>query len=335
MEIMKLGLMLAKVESAYGTDPTPTGAANTIGVVGNSLQFRILSEHVKRSMLDKTLANVAGFVTKKSVEIRFRTELRGNRTNGTAADISAGAIANLIEIDPLLLSCDLAATYTAEATPGARDGYVVYKPTYPVDQGTSVTIYWYTALKKHMLTGGKGTFSIAFEAGKPAYIDWTFRGLYAAVADATFSGISPTFLATKPPLLVSATATYSAYAAIFNRLSLDLGNTISQRDDVLSPEGIKGYLITDRAPTGSLDPEALAEATHPFWANWVAETVATISLAMGGSVTGNKFTLTAGVQATDINYGERNGMRVHNLAFDVVQATLGATAGTELQLKWS
>jgi hypothetical protein len=333
MEIMKLGLMLAKVESVYGTDPTPTPAANSIGVVGNTIAWRPVSERVPRQILDKTLVQVPGWITKKSSEIKFRVELRGNRTNGTAADISAGAIANLIEIDCLLQACDLAATYTAEATGGSRDGYVIYKATYPVDPGVSVTIYWYTALKAHKMIGCKGTAEFSFEAGKPAYIDFTFRGLYVAVADATFSGLSATFLATKPPLLVSSTATYNSYAAIFSKVGLSLGNTVSQRDDVLSAEGIKGFFITDKQPTGTFDPESVAEATYAFWANWAADTVAALSMTLGADA-GNKFTLTASVQPVEQGYAERNGGRIHQVQFAIVKASLGATAGAELQLKW-
>jgi hypothetical protein len=415
MEIMKIGLLLAKVEGTYGSDPTPTAAANAIAVVGDSLQFRIASERVQRLILDKGLARHAGWNTKKSAEIRFRTELRGNfytlaeyanqavaveaddnkitlaahtlrngdlvkftaavipagltadtwyyvvaaatndfqvaatfggdaidiTSDGTTVvistskhqDVAGGRSAYALRIDPLLAACDLAGTYTAEASAAAADGNVIYKPTYPATEGSSVTFYWNSALKLHKLTGAKGSVELVLEAGKPAYLDWTFRGIYNAITDVAISTYSPSFSATKPPLLVSATATWNSYAAVFSRLSFNLGNAIGQRDDILSAQGIRGFLITDKSPSGSIDPESVAEATHPFWANWAADTVVSLSVVFG-TQTGNKFQFLANVQPADQNYGDRNGGRIHQLSFEVVKATLAATAGDELQLKW-
>jgi hypothetical protein len=334
MERIKIQLLAAKTESVYGTDPVPTPAANLIDTVGNSIALQVLSEKADRVITDAGYGRLAPAITKKHMQVRFRVELRGNRTNGTAADISAGAIAQALQINALLLACDLAATYTAEASSGSRDGQVLYRPTVPTGVGSSVTIYWWTELKLHKLTGAKGTFDLTFEAGKPAYMEFTFTGIYNAPTDVAISTLSPTHLHIKPPLLVSSTATFNSYAAIFNRVSLALNNTVSRRDSVLSPEGIVGFMITDRAPSGSIDPEAVTEAAHPFWANFAAESSLDVQLTLG-TLAGNKFSMGVHCLPTDNNYGERNGGRIHQINFDVVQQSLTGTPGTELQLVWS
>mgnify|MGYP000445215327 CR=1 FL=1 len=334
MERIKIQLLTAKIESTYGTDSGPTATNNTIDVLGNTVQFQVLSEKVDRIITDRGYGRLAPFITKKHAQIRFRVELRGNRTDGTSPDISRGSSAHAIQIDPLLRACDLAATYTAESSSGARDGYVTYKPTVPTGVGSSCTIYWYTETKVHKLKGCKGTFEIFIEAGKPAYIDFTFTGILTGILDTTFSSLTPTHLHTKPPLVSMAVSTYNSLSAIWNRLNLNLGNTISRRDSVLSAEGIAGFMITDRAPSGSIDPECNTEATEAWWTTWAAETAAEV-IARFGYETGNRFDLNMYVVAHDVNYGERNGARIHQIQFDVVQQLMTSTPGNELAMKFS
>lgn len=185
MERKNFGLLLAKIESAYGTDPVPTGGLNVIAVTREGVNFSGNFEHLTRMILDGTISKVSGRNAMPSTKLSFRVELRGNRTTGgTDTDITSGASAQAIEIDCLLRACDLEATYTAETTDGARDGYVTYKPTVPTDEGASVTFYYFTGSKLHIITGAKGTLKGSMEAGKFAYLDFEFSGVYNDVRDA-------------------------------------------------------------------------------------------------------------------------------------------------------
>jgi hypothetical protein len=333
MERIAIGLLLAKAEGTYGVDPTPTALANTMAVVGTP-SLKISSTRVSRKLLDGGKGRLPGSNVQKMAEVSFRMEVRGNRTDGTAADISKGVIANAIEMDCLLLACDLAATYSAETTLNARDGYVTYKPTEPTNFGSSVTFYLYSHLKLHKVTGAKGTFKVTFEAGKMAYIDYTFKGFYNAVADATFP-TTQTFLDTKPPLFVSSGSTYDSYAAIFSKAEFDLGNDIQPVYDANSANGIKGFVIANRDSKGSFDPESVAEATHPFWADWDSDEVDTFLVQLANTQTGNKFYGIFVTQLVDINYSERNGQRVHSATFEMTRTQMSAALGSEFQLKFA
>ena len=170
------------------------------------------------------------------------------------------------------------------------------------------------------------------EAGKYAYADFEFTGIYNAIADASFPSLTFSYT-NKPPLFVSAsTCTWGSYTPIVQSVEFDLGNEVSMRPDPTQTTGIKGFLITGRKITGSFNPEQVAEATQPWWADWRTPTLRTLTVLLG-STAGNKFQFTATCQLTDVSPGERNGVRIHNAKFDVVKTNIGTTNGNEFQLK--
>jgi hypothetical protein len=328
-----IGLLAAKLH-ASAADPVPTALANSLEVMDGQVSFNVQSTPVKRKNLDGGLQKVAGMPSAlPQITLKFKTPLRGNRTNGTADDISAGSIAQAIEIDPLFQGCDFAATYTAESGSGTRDGNVIYAHTDPSDEGVKVAFYFWTKQKKHSIQQAKGTFQVVAEAGKIPYIEWTFSGLYVAPADATFP-TDAAFEDTRPPLVKGCgVVTIGSYTPVITRLDLSVNNVVSRRLDIAATDGIKGFIITDYAPSGSIDPEAVTEATNPFWANWKADAVKTLTVAIGAD-TGNKCQITAVTQAIDVNYGEREGLRTHNKQFEVVRENMNDAQNAALQIKF-
>jgi len=86
----KIGLLLAKAESTYNTDPTPTAAANAIAVVRGQVGFEPQSDAVVREILDGGLSTIPGDNALPRVKLTFTVELVGNRVDGTQADIAVG-----------------------------------------------------------------------------------------------------------------------------------------------------------------------------------------------------------------------------------------------------
>lgn len=201
MERNKMGLLLCKAESTYGTDPVPTESANNIGVVRDSVSFSPEGDTFQRAILDPGYGRVIGMLTMQRVSLAFRTEVRGNRTGAASNDVAKGSASYPVEIDPLLKACDLTPTLVAETSGGARDGFTFYRPAIPSTEfGASCTSYFYTEQKLYKMTGLKGDFSIQFNAGKISYIDWVFQGFYNVPTDNTPIP-SGTFLTTLPPKL--------------------------------------------------------------------------------------------------------------------------------------
>jgi hypothetical protein len=416
MEIKAIGLVLAKAETTYGTDAVPTAPLNAVTVVGDTISYNVRSTRVARKLASGGHRKIPGFNTQKTVEVKFRTELRGNLNpaatpnygdepvtcdpatdkitleyhtlangdvvfidsessavptgltadtayyvvNATASDFQLAATPNGAAINftsagtgvlinsftpscanglssfphdyhALLTACNLQATYTTTAL-GSTDGAVTYMPYVPSDEGPSVSIYWYTQKKLHKAIGCKGTASFGFVAGQLAYIDFTFMGLYQAVSDATFP-TTAVFVATKPPVFGGGASRLDAYASIFTSATFDLGNVISQRGDALQTDGVKGFLITGRESKFSFNPEAVAEATHPMWADWAANTSKSLQVLLG-TVVGNKVALTVTGQLVDVNYGDRDGTWIHNAQGECQVASMATAEGQEFQLKF-
>ncbi len=419
-ERVMIGLLLAKIESSYGTDPVPVGGSNVIAVSRNTVSFGPKFTHVERAYMDGTLDKVSGFNVLPEVDLSFDVEVRGNRTDGSTIDISKGASAQAIEIDCLLKSCDLSPTYTAESGSGNRDGYVTYIPNVPTDAGSSVTFYFYTEKKLHKITGAKGSVKVTMTAGKVPVLSFSFKGLYQPPVDTsgamsaagsclatatvasggaayvvgdvlTIAGgtgtaatvrvtaVAPTtgavtavrvlnvglysvapstpnsatggtgttvsltitswaqtaavWLATKPSIFVSAGSTVDSFSPVFQKLDFDLGATVSKREDANSANNVAGFMITDRAPKASIDPESVAEATSPIWYDLEQATNRTITATVG-TLTGNKFTLTVKGTSDSVGYGDRSNVRTQPIGYMVEKAALGDTAGAHVALKF-
>jgi hypothetical protein len=336
MEITEIGLLTVKKEATYGTDPVPTMAANTLPVVRDQLTYEALSTPVERKLLDGSLDTLNGFNSLPNVKLKFRCEVRGNRTDGVAADISSGSGSHAIEIDPLLQAANLIPAYTAE-TSLHRDGYVTYTPAVQTGAGPSVTCYWYTQLKLHKLVGGKVNIAaITWEAGKPVYIDFEVMGKYVAVTDNTFNPASAVFLAVKPPVFAGTNVSLGAYStAVLNQIKVELGNKIVLRKSGVDTDGVAGFLITGFAPKGTLDPETVTEATNSFWADWYSATTRNLQIGTLGSVAGNQFFAAFNLQYKKLDYAARDAVRTQNINFDIVKTSLTDTSGSQFSLKFS
>lgn len=329
----KKGLLLAKIESVYGTDPTPVATANTIAALNSEINWSPNFERLSRMIADGSTSKVTGYNVQPTVSLSFTVEARGNYTTGsTDTDISSGAIAQAVEIDCLLRACDLAATYTAETTNGARDGYVTYKPTTPDNEGDSVTFYFYRNGKLHKVTGCKGTVKGNFEAGKIGKLEFTFSGIWNTPTDASIPG-SITWLATKPPLFRSSTAVVGSWSPVFRTLTFDLGNNVVRRDNGNAATGVAGFVITGRNPKATIDPEAVIEATHPILGDLYASTSRTIAATLGSTV-GNKINLTVVGESVAAPYGDANEIVTHTIDYELCRAALGDTPNSEFALKF-
>ncbi|MDX1951512.1 MAG: hypothetical protein SFY81_04970 [Verrucomicrobiota bacterium] len=334
MERTKRGLLLAKTEATYAVDPIPTATANVITTMRGEVTFSVETDSVIREILDGGIGQVAGENAMPRIKLNFKCELRGNRTDGVTADISKGAIANAIELDPLLQACDMAATYTAETTNGARDGFVTYKPTIPTDQGKGVTFWFYTEKKLHKVVGCKGTFKISLTAGKFGVIEFEFRGRWVLPIDNGGFPPNAVFQDTKPPLFQTSFTTLDAWGgATFDVIDCDLGNAVTLRPDANSVDAVAGFIITGRQSKGSINPESVAEGTHPVWNDFHTGKVKTLVTRLGIN-TGNMMTVTVSAQQRQVSYGDREGNRITPINFDIVRSALSTTLGNDFQLKF-
>lgn len=105
--------LLAKIESVYGTDPTPTGSANAM-LVKNLNVTPLSAELVSRDLLKPYLGNSENLIASRFVQLDFEVEV-----------VASGVVAKLPAYDPLLRACGFVSSKTTGAiTTITRSGTV-------------------------------------------------------------------------------------------------------------------------------------------------------------------------------------------------------------------
>ncbi|WAC06580.1 MAG: phage tail tube protein [Thermodesulfobacteriota bacterium] len=288
-------VILAKIETEYGTDPTPTPAANAILV--KDVDIKPSGELVERDFLRSSLSPLQFVMGMKEVDVTFTTEFKGTGTRG--------ALPAWGWEGTLLRACGLDETITA-------DTKIEYLPV--SDSFESVTLYVYKDGIFHKITGCRGTFTINGSVGKYLEVKWTFKGLYVAPVDATPA--AQTFSSVIPPLLFSAGLTLDAYSPVATAIEISMNNNLGKRTDLNTATGLREIMITGRKPGGSLDPETVTEATYAFWNKWENATAIALNIGPIGSAQGNIITITAPkLQSEGPSYGDREGLLTYQVPF--------------------
>ncbi|QUN29546.1 hypothetical protein KB879_06250 [Cupriavidus sp. KK10] len=285
MKIMRKALILAKLETTYNVDPTPTAAANAILVRNMSVQ-PVTGDFVPRDVVRPYLGGDEQLPAAIYSTVNFEVELAASGTAGTAP-----------KFGPLLRACGLSETVTA-----ATD--VKYAPA----SGTyeSATIYYYLDGLLHKLTGARGTVVFSLNAKQIPVAQLTFTGIYSPVTDAALPA-SPDFSGFRVPLVVNNTNTAAwslhGFTGACEALSIDLGNTISYRNLI----GLETVELTDRATTGSATLELPSIATKDFPGIIRAATTGALSITHG-TVAGSKVKFDAPkVQLSNPQYQDSEG----------------------------
>lgn len=289
-------LILAKVETTYGTDATPTGAANAI-LTRNLSITPLAGDVVGRNLNSANLGNELQIQVGQYVEVEFEVEVAGGGAAGTAP-----------KYGPLLTACNFVETINASVS-------VVYAPTSTSTNFKSTTIYFHHDGQKHAVTGARGTVSCDLSPGSIPAFRFKFTGLYnnpSSVADPT-----PTTTAFQTPLAVNKvnTPTFSVHATtpVLYSLSWDMANEVFYRNVV----GAESVEFVDRAPTGSIVIEAPTITTKNWFSTALASTTGAMQL-VHGTAAGNIVQFDApAVQVFQPRYGEQNGVSTleMNLAF--------------------
>lgn len=296
VQLTRRALILAKIESVYKTDPTPTPAADSVRVF--DLNVNPIGEVLEREDVQASLSRLAHGIGSRHVEVTFSTHLKHSGTNDAPSDIG-----------PLLRACGLAETINATTS-------VVYEPISTSFE--SVALYAYLDGLLWKVLGCRGSVAIAAEVGGWARLNWRFLGHYLAPTDVAIPS-GAVVDATKPQAFINGTFTYGAFAAKLKSLELDMANELSLEPDPADAAGIGTIEIVNRSPAGSMDPQAETIASRDFFANWLSGTQVALQ-AVIGSTAGNICTIDAPKCAKrEVGYGERDGVRTFEIPFGMYQ----------------
>lgn len=291
-------ILLLKRESEYGTDSEPTVSANAIDA--SQIKFDYQGDLLVRDSLRGSLSRPQPIMGQKWAEISFTCELKGGGTKGTAA-----------RIGDALVACGFAETVSAGSS-------VTYQPA---DTGfLSATLYFYEQqdtgdCRLHKITGARGDVTLNMESGKFGTLEFKFQGAYNEPTEVSDPN-APTFETTLPPIIESSTFTLnSVNTLIAQAVKISMNNEVVKHDDLNSPSGLKGFLITGRKPSGTMNPESVLAATHDFYGDWADATARALSIVVG-SASGNKITITAPKLVIEkLGSGDRAGIRTEDVQF--------------------
>ena len=302
-------LLLAKIESTYGTDSTPAGS-NAILVRNLDIQ-PLVAETVSRDLVRPFMGQADQILAFQRVEVTFEVELAGSGTAGTAPAYG-----------PLLRSCGLSETTVADTS-------VTYAPESSGFE--SATIYYHQDGIRHKVTGCRGTFELSGEVGGIPVISFSMTGIYNAPTDETLP--TPTYSNQATPLIFKQgnTSSFSAFgfSGVMQSYNFNIANSVVYRELV---GGSKEILITDRAPTGTVVIEAPTITDKDFFT--VATGTSTGSITFQhGSTGGNIVTMTtAQSDLGSLSYTDSDGIQMLNMPFIATPTNAG---NNELSLAYT
>jgi Phage tail tube protein len=294
-------LILAKTEVTYGTDPTPTGAANAI-LVSNLEITPQDADYVNRDLVRPFIGRSEQLPASIRARVSFEVEIAASGTAGTAPAWG-----------PLVKACAFSETTVASTS-------VTYNPVSSTFD--SVTIYFQVDGVQHKLTGARGSVSVSLKAKDRPTMKFEFLGIYNAVADVALA--TPTFTAFKTPLAVNNTNTTGftlhSLAGVLSELNIDMAVQTVHRDLV---GGAQAVLITDREPTGSVMIEAGTVASKDWWTLARNATLGALAITHG-TVAGQKVAFnSSNVQVTNPRYQDQDGVQMLQMDLQFIPSTAG------------
>ncbi len=254
--------LLAKIETAYGTDAVPTGAANA--VLATNVTFTpIEGEEVGRDLMLPYLGDRGIVLAGTYGKIEFEIEIAGAGTAGAAPGYG-----------PLLRACGMAEVITVGTS-------VVYNPISGAFEAVSLYANWDGV--NHTFLGCRGNVSLSFEPKKIPKFKFAMVGLLGTFTDVAMP--VATLAAFKTPLVCNKTnTTFSLHgqSAPGESLSIDLGQKVEPRLLI----GWESIEITDRNASGTAVIEARPIATVNWFDKALKRTRGALSV-IHGTTAGN------------------------------------------------
>jgi len=207
----------------------------------------------------------------------------------------------------------------------AAGGVFSPKSETPGSNVKTLTIGAFIDGNRMLMRGCAGTFSITFETGKIAVINWTFTGVFSGQSAVAL--LAPTYPTALPLRVGNATFTLGSWSPCFQSMTIDAGNTVALRECATNTDssGYAAAIITNRLPTGSINPEAELDGTKDNYVIWTSTTEEALAFSIENAT--DKFAVAAPkLQRTNVQMGDRNGMLTDEITF---QLNKSAAAGND------
>lgn len=236
-------ILLAKIETAYGTDPTPAAATDAILAVDVKLSPMEGSD-VGRDLELPYLGAQGTIPTEVHAKIGFKVELAPSGTAGTAPRWGV-----------LLRGCGVAQTISTGTS-------VTYNPV--SDNHESLTFHLWIGGTRYAIIGARGDATFTVNAQGIPQIEFEFTGLFTMPAEVSRPA-SPSLSAFQTPQVATTantpTFTIGGTPFVMRSFKFAMGNAVERRFLI----GAEAILITDRSESIETTVEAVPLTTfNPF-----------------------------------------------------------------------
>lgn len=280
--------LAAKIETTEGTMETLAGAD---ALLASNLTYRIDTAMTARPNVTGALSTFPRVPGVRSATLEFDAELKGSGTAGTAPAIGR-----------LLRACGFGETVVALTS-------VTYAPASTAVPSITLGAF-FDGGTIFRSWGARGNVRFILAAGAAPMARFTFRGADFSHVDGVLLTTGVAYESTIPAPFLSAALTVQTYAALVASCEIDMGNALAARMDVNAGSGQRSFVIADRTPTMSIDPELVTVATADFFGLLRAGTMGALNIGPLGATAGNRVTITAPrVQYIGITPGDREGLR--------------------------
>lgn len=243
VQLTRNQLILAKLESTYRTDPTPTEAANSIQAIDISITEQ--SPPLERLAQIGSLSNLPSILGERWVDITFKVEMVGSGTPGTAPRHGV-----------LLRACSMSETIITGGSPT-----VTYLPRSTSQE--SCTIWAYVGGRVHKITGCRGSVKGTLESGKFMVYEFNFSGI-RSVAPSVAALPTPTF-DTTTAVCKNGTFSYNSKTTLIGKmLDFDLANKITKVPSLTDANAVYAFEIASRKPVASFSSLTQVETSYDF-----------------------------------------------------------------------
>lgn len=293
-------VLLAKIETTYGVDATPTGAANA--VLTRDLAIELFQGNTEEIDYDRQfMGNGKQIYTGPHSRLSFTVDAQGSGAAGTAPAWG-----------PLLRACGFAETVNA----GVDVQYALKSDT----PFSSLSMYFYLDGELHKVLGARGTVTLDLSKESLPKMNFTFTGLRVAPASGSATGVSNSGWIEPTPVNKAETlvCTLDTFAIQMESLNVDVGNNIVYRN----LPGLEEVVQSDRSSNGSVSFEKPDLSSKNYDAVIAAHT--SVALAVEhGSVAGKKFRIDGKCQMVNPQFADSDGIVMMNADLRFVPTDTG------------
>lgn len=232
-------IVLPKIETAYGTDPTPDGSS-VVRTTSDLTWTPYQGETQTRDRLRDHFGATAEVNVGPNASLQFSVPLAGSGAAGTAPSFG-----------PLLRACGLSETVGVD---------VVYQPV--TADPESVALYYFLDGVKQVMLGARGTVVINMNAGEFPTLEFTFTSMYNRPTGVAAPATTLSNQADEIPVNKQNTVgSVFGFAACMAGMSLDMGNSVTYRNQI----NCEHIDLTGREATGSTTIDAPDIATKDYF----------------------------------------------------------------------